>query len=202
MNRYLLNLYKQYCDARGIPFDPFDSKKDGDFIKWIEYNERLTKKYKEYLICLGYINGKKVSEVGKGVHDTLLLPNSAIVSPYAKTMRLPNSELFITGVTPLIQEKGALLYPDADILLTYNPFEEMRIIDWSKIHNSKMFDVSIGFYGSVHDSDFDSKIELLEKISKKMYEDHKIDFDTDKDNYFCSISSKRKIKERELILTR
>ena len=153
-------------------------------------------------MCLGYIDGKNVSEVGKGIHDTLHLPNSKIISPYAKTIGLPNSELFVIGGIPLIQEKGALLYPDADILLTYNPYEEMNIINWSKIHNSKMFDVSIGFYGSVHDSDFDDKIELLEKISKKMYEDHKIDFDTDKDNYFCSISSKRKVKTRELILTR
>ena len=50
----------------------------------------------------------------------------------------------------------------------------------------------------VYDEDFSKKVKLIEEISKQMTEDHVIDYDTDKDKYFCSLNSKRKVKVKTL----
>jgi len=202
LDKYLLNLYKQFCDARGIICNPFEFNRYTDeFVDWVAHNKRITEKYREYLLSLGYIDGKTVSEVGKGMYDSLQLIGSVIVSPYAETIGFDNSELFIIGNYPLIQQKGSIVRPNTEILLTNNPYEEMQIINWFKVHNSKIYDVSIGMYGNIHDSNFAERVRLLEEISKRMDDDHAIDYDTDQDNYFCSINSKRMIKERKKVLT-
>ena len=201
MDKYLLNLYKQFCNARGIIYNPSNfNRYTAEFVDWVVYNKKTTEKYREYLLSLSYIDGKSVAEVGKGMYDSLQLNDSAIVSPYAETIGFQNSELFMIGNYPLIQQKGIIVRPNTEILLTYNPYEEMHIINWFKVHNSKLYDISIGMYGNIHDSDFAERIRLLEEISKRMHDDHVVDYDTDQDNYFCSINSKRMIKERKKVL--
>ena len=199
MDRYLLNLYKQFCDASGIICNPFGFNQYIDeFADWVAHNKKITEKYREYLLSLGYINGKTVSEVGKGMYDSLYLTDSTIISLYAETICLSNSELFIIGSYPLIQQKGIIVRPDTEILLTHNPYDEMRIMNWSRVHNMGDYDISIGMFGSIYDEDFSKKVKLIEEISKRMTEDHVIDYDTDKDKYFCSLNSKRKVKVKTL----
>lgn len=201
MDKYLLNLYKQFCDARGMICNPFDFKKyENEFIYWLAHNKILTNQYREFLLSLGYVDGKSISEIGKGVYDTLLLSDALIISPYAETMNLHNSELFMIGDCPLIQENGKILRPKTKVLLTHNPYEEMQIYNWFKIHNSGLYDISIGMYGNVHDGNYFSRIKMMEELSKRMIDDHEFDYDTDKDNYFCSINSKRFVKRK--VLTR
>lgn len=53
-------------------------------------------------------------------------------------------------------------------------------------------------YGNIHDRNFDGRIKLLENISKQMDDGHTIDYDTDNDNYFCAINSKRMVKRKVL----
>ena len=46
MNKYILNLYKQFCDARGIIFNPWDINKFLDeFGEWIYNNRKIIDKY-------------------------------------------------------------------------------------------------------------------------------------------------------------
>ena len=201
MGKYLLNLYIQFCDARGIICNPFEfNKYTNEFVDWVIHNKKITEKYSEYILSLGYIDGKNVSEIGKGMYDSLQLIGSVTISPYAETIGFDNAEIFIIGNYPLIQQKGIIVRPNTEILLTHNPYEEMQIINWYKVHNSKLYDVSIGMYGNIHDSNFEDKIKLLEEISRLMSDDHVVDYDTDQDNYFCSINSKRMTKERKKLI--
>ena len=200
MDKYILNLYQQFCDARGISFDSKQAFEFiDDFCNWVVENEKLMTKYQEYLFALDYLYGKTISEVGKGKYDSFKLIDSIIVSPYAETLGIANSELFIFGNCPLIITKQGITVPKTDILLTHNPYAEMMIYNWSKIHNSQSYDISIGVYGSIYDSDFAKKIKMIEILSKQMESDHQVDYDTDKDNYFCTINSKRKTKSRVLV---
>lgn len=201
LNRYILNLYKQYCDAIGIICEPSNmTNPSNDFIEWVAQNKMLSKKYKDYLLLLGYIDSKSVYEIGKGKYDAISSDKSGIISPYGETFGQKNLSFFIIGNTPLIQSGSEIIVPDIDVILTHNPFEEMHAENWFKMHNAGLYDISIGMYGSIYEEDFDKKIKFLEKLSSKMTEDHRIDYDTDKDNYFCTLNSKRKIKR--LILTR
>lgn len=200
MDKYILNLYQQYCDAREIVFDPKQIEKfTDDFCDWVVENKKIMEKYQEYLFALDYLYGKTISEVGKGKYDSLKSNELIIVSPYAETLGIANSELFILGNCPLIITKQGITVPKTDILLTHNPFTEMMIYNWPKIHNSQSYDISIGVYGSIYDGDFAQKIKMIEILSKQMESDHKVDYDTDKDNYFCTINSKRKTKSRVLV---
>ena len=198
-NRYLLNLYKQYCDARGVICNPFDGKNlSYDFLEWITINKLMAKEYSDYLLYLGYLKSKTVAEVGKGRYDSITSKEMAVISPYADTLELPKSELFVIDGVPLIEQGGKIVLPEQQILLTHNPYDEMRIINWSRVHNMGDYDISIGMFGSIYDEDFSKKIKLIEEISKRMTEDHVIDYDTDKDKYFCSLNSKRKVKVKTL----
>ena len=200
LDKYILNLYQQYCDARKIVFNPKQIEKfTDDFCEWIVENEKLMVKYQEYLFSLDYMYGKTISEVGKGKYDSFKLIDSIIVSPYAETLKIANSELFILGNCPLIKTKQGINVPKTDILFTHNPYAEMMIYNWFKIHNSQSYDISIGVYGSIYDGDFAQKIKMIEILSKQMESDHRVDYDTDKDNYFCTINSKRKTKSRVLV---
>lgn len=201
LNRYILNLYKQYCDAIGIICEPSNITNLADsFIEWVAQNKLLSNKYKEYLLSLGYIEGKSLYEIGKGKYDSISSDKSRIISPYGETLGQENLDFFIIGNTPLIQRNKEIIVPDIDVFLTHNPFEEMHAENWFRMHNAGLNDISIGVYGSIYEDDFNKKIKFLEMLSSKMTEDHRIDFDTDKDKYFCTLNSERKIKR--LILTK
>ena len=108
-------------------------------------------------------------------------------------------EVMLNVVAALIKKDNGIAMPSTDNLLTHNPYEEMIIYDWVKIHNSHLYDISIGMYGNIHDSNFTEKIKLLEDMSKQMDSDYSLDYDTDKDNYFCAINSRRTTKRKILI---
>ena len=42
---------------------------------------------------------------------------------------------------------------------------EMRIINWSRVHNLGDYDISIGMFGSIYDEDFSKKVKLIEEIT-------------------------------------
>ena len=197
MNEYLLNLYKQFCDTRGITCNLFDLKKyESEFIEWIAQNNQLTSIFRKYLLSLGYFDGKSISEIGKGIYDSLLLSDSHIISPHAKTMNLPNSRLYLAGSILFIQENGMIYSPNTKILHTHNPYEKTEVSNWYRIHNSGLYDISIGMYGNIHDNNISKRLDLIEKIAKRMIDDYEFNYDTDRDNYFCSLNSKRKVKTK------
>ena len=57
---------------------------------------------------------------------------------------------------------------ETNLFITHNPYSYQDVSSWHKIHNSGMYDISIGMYGNIYDRDRKSKIELLSKLADKM----------------------------------
>lgn len=200
ISNYLLNLYKQYHNARGITYNQREIEQlSYDFLEWIAINKLLTQEYWNYLSYLGYVNCKTIAEIDKGRYDSIISDNITIISSYANTMQLPKKRLLIVKGMPLIESNNKLSLMQQEVLLTYNPYLSITIDSWPSVHNLGEYDISIGMFGSIYDKDIDSKLKVIEEIAKKMQDDYKVDYDTDKDKYFCSLNSKRKVKIKTLV---
>ena len=81
LDEYLLCLYKQYCEAKGI--EPLPVKVyPTQFLDWISENNYLLEDYMEYLHCLGFDYAKENTiEVGKGIFDSLKDPKVGEITP-------------------------------------------------------------------------------------------------------------------------
>ena len=199
--KYLLCLFKQYCIARNLEMNENNFFSE-DFYSWVAQNNRLLYEYFEYLGNIGFdYQNEDVIEIGKGRLDSLSKNGIKLISPFAETCGKSNSGLVVIGEgIPLIFKPNEAIVAKERILLTHNPYFESEILNWHLIHNRGDKNISIGMFGSLNDMDTYKKIDLLKKISKKMKDDHSLDFDTDNGNYFCTLNSKRKIKRK--ILTR
>ena len=203
LNKYLLCLYKQYCSAKGIECQIENLHElSFEFTKWIAQNKLLSKEYFDYLVHLGVLSCKKLIEVDKGRYDSIAQEEFEVVSSFASSIGFENKELLLIGAVPLIETSKQIIIPDTDIILTHNPYFSESITNWWRIHNAGEYDISIGMYGSIYDEDFDEKIKLIEQLSSRMSDDHRIDYDTDKDRYFCTLNSAKNQKRKKLILTR
>ena len=115
---------------------------------------------------------------------------------------MENKELIVLEDYPLLKTNGGIKIIKAQVLLTHNPYDEMLIYNWPKIHNAQEYNISIGVYGNIYDNDYSKKIELIEKLSEKMDTDHKVDYEIDNDIYLCSINSIRMEKIKKLVRTK
>ena len=201
--RYIDNLYKQYCDANGIDYyssnHDYDAK---DFIDWIYKNKERAFTYKHFLIASGYDDFDTSAEIGKGLYDSIVCRFMDVISPYADTLGLPNSRLIVNHGVPYIKNKNGIFIPHYSTLLTHNPFDEMSIKSWSDIHNSGNYNISIGMYGNIHDKDYAKKRNILEQIASDIKENVVLIHDTSGDEYYYSLNSMRKNKERERVRER
>lgn len=200
--RYLLCLFKQYCDARGLDKSNTSNMYSNDFADWIAQNRSLLNNYMDYLHYLGFDSYDDIAEIGKGKYDSIFPNATKIISMFAETLGRDNSRLFISNGMPLIIRKSGIIVPREHTLLTHNPYFEGEIFGWDSIHNAGDKDISIGMFGKLDDEDVFTKINLLEQLSKQMADDYSFDYDTSEGNYFCSLNSNRHIKKKILIKTR
>ena len=200
LEEYLKTLFCQYCNVREIKNINFAEMKDNeDFINWIVQNRQTSKMYKDYLSYLN-VSFYDGIEVGKGKYDSISSKDMEIVSPYGITLGILPSKLIITDRNVLIATPRTISLAETNLFITHNPYLYQDISSWHKIHNSGMYDISIGVYGNICDKDRESKIELLSKLVDKMDTDTELTQDILGDKYFCSLNSKRYIKRK--ILTR
>lgn len=197
MEKYLIKLYKQYCDAYNIEFD-IKKLNSTEFINWIIKNKKLSKKYKIYLTNIGYISSKYKVEIGKGKYDSISDDDIKIISPYAETLGKQNSRLIIANGEPIIKRQNKLIIPNQELLLTHNPYDD-ELSGWKDIHNNGIYDISVGVYGNIYDKNYKKKLYMIKELSRTMNDDFIIDYETDNDEYYCSIHSKRKVLSKVLI---
>ena len=200
LKRYLLCLFKQYCDARGLDINNIDNIYSSEFVNWIVQNKILLDNYMNYLYTLGFdYFTDEIVEVGKGKYDSLSQYGITLVSIFAETLGKINSRLIVNKGVPLILGQNGVVIPKESIILTHNPYCESEILGWHSIHNMGDKNISIGMFGNIEDEDKSRKIELLEKLSKQMIDDYSFDCATSDGNYFCSLNSKHYIKRRVLV---
>ena len=201
--RYLLCLFKQYCDARGLDINNMNNMYSNDFVDWIVQNRSLLNTYMDYLNVLGFdYPVDDVVEVGKGQYDSISRHGVNLISIFAGTVGQLNSRLFVDRGMPLVLRQSRIMTPREHIILTHNPYFESEILSWYLIHNMGDKNISVGMFGKLSDEDTKDKVELLKQLSKKMTDDYSFDYDTDNGNYFCSLNSKRYIKRRILTKNR
>ena len=201
MERYLLCLFRQYCDARRINISNINNIYSKDFIDWIVENNNLLDKYIIYLHDLGFdYLSSDVLEINKGKYDSLYKYDVSLISIFGSTMGNTNSIFLINNGSPLVIKDNGIIALKDRILLTHNPYYEDEVINWRFIHNGKNNDISIGMFGKINDENRKRKVNILIQLSRLINDDYSLDYDTIDDNYFCTLNSKRKIKS--LIKTR
>ena len=90
--RYLLCLFKQYCDARGLDINNMNNMYSNDFVDWIVQNRSLLSTYMDYLNALGFdYPVDDVVEVGKGQYDSISRNGVNLISIFAGTVGQLNS---------------------------------------------------------------------------------------------------------------
>lgn len=201
--RYLLCLFKQYCDARGLDINNMNNMYSNEFVDWIVQNKSLLGNYMDYLYALGFdYPADDIVEIGKGEYDSISQHGINLISIFAGTLGRINSRLFVDRGIPLILKQNGIVIPREHIILTHNPYFESEILGWYSIHNFGEKNISIGMFGKLDDEDTSKKVKLLEQLSKQMTDDYSFDYDTDGGNYFCSLNSKMYIKRKILTKTR
>lgn len=199
LEEYLKALFCQYCNARRIKNINFTGMKDNeDFINWVVQNRQTSKIYKDYLSYLN-VSLYDGTEVGKGRYDSIGIKDMRIVSPYGITLGVLSSKLIITDRNVLIATTRTISLAETNLFITHNPYSYQDVSSWYKIHNSGIYDISIGMYGNIYDRDRKLKIELLSKLADKIDTDAELTQDTLEDKYFCSLNSRRYIKRKKLI---
>lgn len=197
--RYLLCLFKQYCDAKVLDINNMNNMYSNEFVDWIVQNKSLLGNYMDYLYALGFdYPSDDIVEIDKGGYDSISQHGINLVSIFAGTLGRINSRFFVDKGIPLILKQNGIVIPREHIILTHNPYFESEIIDWYLIHNSGDKNISIGMFGKITDKNVSKKIRLLEYISKQMTDDYLLSYDTNNGNYFCSLNSKRNAKIKVL----
>lgn len=197
--KYLLCLFKQYCDAKGLDINNMNNMYSNEFVDWIIQNKSLLNNYMNYLSELGfdYPTGD-IIEIGKGEYDSISQHGIKLISMFAGTLGRINSSIFVYRGIPLILKQNGIVIPKEHIILTHNPYIASEILGWYSIHNFGEKNISIGMFGKLDDKDISRKVKLLEQLSRKMTDDYSFDYDTNEGNYFCSLNSNRRIKRKKL----
>lgn len=200
-SKYILLLYKQYCDSVGKQYDKFNVMTDTEFIIFLSLLTKQTINYGNYLNYLDLcLNNNTTIELNKGKYDSLGNELVTIVSPFAETLGLKNSELLVCDSNPFIV-MGVSVYSldNCDLLITHNPIFRNSLNDIILLHNIGA-NVCIGIYGNVKDKDKEEKFKMLKECAEKMSDNIGFYYDTEADNYYSCIKSERKVKKH--ILTR
>lgn len=198
-SKYILLLYKQYCESVGKQYDKFNIITDTEFIIYLSLLTKRTIDYGNYLNYLGLcLTNDTTIELNKGKYDSLGKELVTIVSPFAETLDCQNSDLVVCDNNPIVIMGTSVFTADnCDLFITHNPIVRHSISDIALLHNIGA-NVCIGIHGKISDKDRDIKLKMLEDCATEMYDDIGFYYDTEGDNYYSCIKSERKIKKHIL----
>ena len=200
-SKYILLLYKQYCESVGKQYDKPDIITDTEFIVYLSLLTKRTMNYGNYLNYLGLcLTNDTTIELNKGKYDSLGKELVTIVSPYAETLGCQNSEILVCDNNPIIiMGTSVFIVDNCDLFITHNPIASRSISEIASLHNIGA-NVCIGIHGKISDKDRNVKLRMLKDCASKMYDGIGFYYDTDGNNYYSCIKSEKKVKKR--VLTR
>ncbi len=214
MDKTLLPLYNQFCNANGLEIPRIDRiEVHQGFYDWIrEMQSIVGPRYLDTLDYLGLelYNSSETAEVGKGAYDSLVISDeyeTKMISPpkIAKNIR-GLGKLMLTGFVvndgvPYLADNGvpyALKYGDPFCsFMTQNPYRPVDIIGWSGIHNLNGFGVIVGAFGRIQDADRQAKVELIKDFYVRLSDSSVGDYLEEGAYYFCVAGSKPMTLRRE-----
>ncbi len=194
---YLLCLYEQFCKALGKSYSKQNIFTDLDFFNWLSILQKQTRLYGEYLKYLDILDRNLIVELDKGKYDTIGTNLVTIISPFASSLGLQNSNIIVKDI-PLVLRDNKIYYLDSELILTHNPYSILTLNNLISLHNMGL-NICLGVYGSNLDKDKKDKLTILKNIFKRLNDDIEISYDTLNDTYFGIITSKRYVKTKELV---
>ena len=198
-SKYMLSLYKQYCESLGKAYFELNIFTDIDFINWVGTLGDRTKIYTSYLDNLNVgLGNESAIEIGKGKYDTLGKDLVTIVSPYAETLNLQNSEMIINQSVPIIFTGGKVFTVNGyELFLTQNPYDISSLKNFELLHNGGL-NICLGVYGCIHDMDRNDKLSMLKSLYDRLNDDIQFYYDTMDELYFGCLKSERFVKRKRL----
>ena len=203
MDKSLLPLYRQFCDANGleIPSNIDSLELHSGFYDWArEMQINGGRRYLAFLDFLGlnYYKSRETAEIGKGVYDSLVIGDeyeTRMISPtrVAKNIRglkkLMLSGFIVANGIPNLASGGihyALKYGDPFCsFMTQNPYNIRDINGWAGMHNINGYGVIVGVFGRVQDDDRQRKVEIVKDFSERLSDSLIGDYVEDGSYYFC-----------------
>ena len=186
IHKYLLCLYREYCNATGVKFDS-NSLPSKEFYLWLSNYQQLLKSYKEHLYCLG-LEPDEYFECDKGVLNSIATPERRITE-FCNT---PSRLCVFGNFSKIITETDCSLIAPKHHFLTFNAESFSRFYDFAFLHNNGN-KIVLSVIGNTADEDIFTKIDMLDDTSQYLSSNFKKEFDTDSGNYFYTIFSKDKI---------
>lgn len=211
MNEFLCKLLKQFIAATGVKNVDFNSQRfQSDFLEWINTRKLIGREYISFLseirVNPSIIGGQSI-EVGKGKYDSIALDTDMrMTTPYSSGIKRTDGGLITAGFLvyegiPIMtshDNKGnnqiLMVQPqDRGRFITQNPYDVGCIRGWDQLYGAGE-DITVGIFGDIHDKDINEKIKLIERLDDQNDGALRVEYDVEKDNYYCAISSSRKVK--------
>ena len=207
INNNMKQLFEQFCKAYGIKnADIYDKELVNAFFEWfMEPKIAQDAFYREQLNCMGLdIDDSKTIEVGKTVHDSIVLPyKTTIVTPDGTGFenykdRVIVANLKFHGKFPtLIQQRGSMTHAiPVDLyqtFMTQNPYDKSEIENWERFPYQN---VVVGVYGGINDKDVHEKIRQMDEFYQRLNPEFnpRKDFISENNCYAEIVTTDRKIR--------
>lgn len=200
MNKYLLYLFEQFNESYGIKTIDFNDEYLKVFSKWLRSMRDISKTYQDYISFLGIdLYDEETKELNKGKYDSIALPSTTIISPFADTLGKQNSELCLFQGEPIILTGSSIKKEQvAGTYITQNMYKMMSL-DVFDVIIEREGQVCLGAYGLISDEDRITKIRRLQTLKEKYSQILSENYDTDNGSYFYALNTDRKVLKKVLV---
>ena len=205
INEYLNILIEQFKYANNLKKVDFNSSEfKSELDDWMKKRKSIGNNYKEILdyMDLDYDYPTTV-EIGKGFIDSVVLGNgkTTIITPYTNRMDKRKGNTIIKGTIKSVSKYNrnksiAKEMPWFNNFMTQNPYINQDTEAFILMHESYLYDIILGVYGSTFDKDKKQKINQLKKIKENLERNYKEEYIRLNDSYFYVIASDNKIRIR------
>lgn len=202
MDEYLLNLFKQFNEAKGIKYTNFsDSVYIKYFAEWIKEQELVKERYRDFIEYIGVvIDTSYTVELRKGKYDSIALPNTTIISPYASGLGKENMDIVMFQGEPLIIGSNKIIECQvAETYITQNPYSR-RQLEGLDYFGGMMAGICLGAYGNLSDKDKEKRIKQIKEYGEIYLPWLQEEYETLDDKYFYLLRSD--YKKKKLVKTR
>lgn len=199
-NKYLLCLFEQFNESCGIKTINFNDEYINAFSKWLISMRNISKIYQDYVSFLGVdLDDELTKELNKGKYDSIALPTTIIISPFAETLGKQNSELHLFQGEPIILTGSSIKKEQvAGTYITQNVYKMMNLDIFDAIIE-KGGQICLDAYGLINDNDRLAKIKRLQKLREKYSQILSENYDTDNGSYFYALTTDYKVLQKVLV---
>lgn len=211
---YLENIIRQFRQATKFSGNINSEIGLDTLSEWIFQRQNAGIDYLFLLHDLGLnYSNNDTCEVGKGLYDSITTGLSTkIITQYPESIKVDESRILVGNLevfesTPILIRENASnikIIPNS-LVNTYmmnNPYVEGNIRSWEDLHNSSQNDIIVGVYGKTSDKDKEDKLKLIKDLRDKLYDEYIDSYETNNDNYYYVVGSKRYPHEKRLVKTK